>query len=175
MKYHIDTSGAYRARKHVVVAIVKVTAGHIYDKKGGRAIVLNRGVIDELLKKYPDPTLHSAVIGMLVEGASGIEDITVCQDVRPISRVISGIEKIRPELSGKLRSIIDLRGECGEQGIRSAADAFANNVYRHFNKRRNYHRRKKIFEDGSVEVIADTSNSAYLRLVKLAKQINESK
>ena len=62
-----------------------------------------------------------------------------------------------------------MREEIGDSSYKSEADAFASNINRNFNKRRNKHRRKGYFTDDSVIILSDKSQSDILlkRLEKL--------
>lgn len=172
MLYHIDFSNNYTQKNFSVVGLVSSfefnQKNEIFNKKNvKKAIVIEEPLRTKIINSYSITKLHSILITFLIENLKDIKKIIICADVQPIEKVIEYLIKINPQLNGKLTSIPHYREEIHNPKYKSEADAFARSVNRNYKKRKNRHRRKKLFDDIPIITIKSETSEEYKRLSKI--------
>ncbi len=168
MILHVDMSNRYNQGNYSVVACVSADNEHRCDNKFKKGLVIEKSLRADLLKKYSQVEIHVALVSLMIKNKKDISRLIICSDVNPVHEVIKEVSKFK---KNKVRtsSIEELREEKNKSNLKSAADSFAKGIKRNFPKRKNKHRAKSYFKDGTVNIIERNSKEYGFVLNKLNK------
>lgn len=162
-------SNRYNQGKFSVVAGVSTDKNHRPDGQFKKGLVIGAELRTELLKKYSQIELHAGIINCLIEDQKDVNELIVCSDVNPVGEVINLISIARFKAINKMISIEGLRKEKYINKLKSAADPFAKNIKRNFPKKKNIHRIREFFKDGTVTIVEQNSKEHKQLLYYLKK------
>jgi hypothetical protein len=177
MRIHVDMSYRYNQGNYSVIACVSADKKHKCDNKFKRGFVLEDPLRRKLKEEYSQISLHTGIIVLMLSKIN-VESLIVCSDVNPVGEVIKPLHKFQQINSSNVHSIEQLRDDLNKPQLKSAADTFARNIKKNYKKRRNFHRTKSYFKDGTVKIIEENSLehkklTKILEKIKLANELNE--
>lgn len=162
-------SNHYEQKTYSVLALVSVNSNIYCNNNTKKGVIISEPIRKKFVSTYTEKKLHAALIYFLIKDIKKIKKIIICADVRPIEKVMSYLSQLEPGLFGRLKPLSELREEIGDQKLKSAADTFARNINHNFKKRKNKHRSKSYFHDGTILIFS----IEYPELIKKLEKVLE--